>query len=166
MQAEHRLQSRLRMFFDDYLTGGVEWVSIDHGVKLGGTPQQRANQWARMKARGIRPGVEDVQLLHKKDFFAIELKVGANGLSDAQRQRRDAVWANGQYYVVGRSVVAVFEYLELANVPFRRGALEAAQGHDRALAVEQSPKLKRPTKPRTTRPSRRALAFGAEVSKP
>ena len=159
MRAEHRLQSRVRMFMDAGFPKPGEWTSIDKGVRLSGTPQQRMAQAAAMKARGIKNGVHDVLVMYLGRLIWIELKVGRNSTSDSQNDWTAAVRANGFIAEEARSVVEVHDILVRHGIPIAPSMRLAAMHHDAALSVPEAPRKARASKSSAAKPSSKALAF-------
>jgi len=166
MRPEDRLQARVRMFLDAHLPAPATWTAVNKGVLLAGDDQQRMRTAQRLKAQGVKNGIEDVMIWHGKDYFAVELKTATGRLSEAQETRAKAVEANGQRYGVFRSVEGLYHYLKAYGVPFERSALIAAMHHDAALSVPHV--VGRPAKPRTAKGklSARALAFARAAQSP
>ena len=162
MKPEARLRARVRMYLDQALPITARWSSIEHGRQHSGDATQRAREWQRLKAQGVATGLPDVMIWNGKDFFAIELKAGKNGLTDAQKGWRDFLWSSGQHYIECRSVVDLHDYLTTHGLidiaPTHRHHAEA---HDRALAEpEKAKKPARPAKPRVTK---KGLSVAAKV---
>ena len=163
MSPEHRMQSRLRIYLKDALPAPGEWTSIDKGVLLSGTPQQRMHQAMKMTARGIKGGVSDVVVMYCGLCVWIELKAGRNSLQPQQVAWAQSVRANGFVAEEARSVVEVHDLLVRLGVPVPPSMRLAALSHDAALSVPE-PAKKRSTRPaQAPRPTAAALAFGRAV---
>ena len=161
---EDRLQARVRMFLDTHLPPPATWTAVNKGVVLAGDEQQRMRTAQRLKAQGVKNGIEDVMIWNGKDYFAVELKTATGKLSEAQERRAMAVEANGQRYGVFRSVEGLYHYLKAHGVPFAPSALIAAMQHDAALAVP--PIERKPPHRAVSWPSAKARAFGAAAQSP
>jgi len=162
VKPEARLRARVRLYLDAALPITARWSSIEHGRQHSGDATQRAREWERLKSQGVKTGLADLMIWHCKDFFAVELKAGANGLTEAQKGWRDFFWASGQHYIECRSVVELHDYLVTHGLidiaPIHRHHAEA---HDRALAEPEKPKrAARPAKPRATK---KGLSVAAKV---
>ena len=166
MRPEDRLQARVRMFLDAHLPPPATWTAVNKGVLLAGDDQQRMRTAQRLKAQGVKNGIEDVMIWHGRQYFAVELKTEKGRQSEAQQKRQADVEANGQHYQVLRSVIDLYYYLMGWAVPFAPSARIAALHHDAALSVPHV--VGKPAKPRTAkaRPSARALAFARAAQSP
>jgi hypothetical protein len=154
MRPEDRLQSRARMFLDKYLLPPAYYTAIEHGRKHAGTPQQRAREWERLKAKGVKAGLPDLMFFGGYyNFLPMELKAGKNTTSAGQDLFGAAMKALGMPYEVCRSVCEIG--FKLLNYGFHLGAewQAAAQHHDAALARETPPKRPRAAKPRAAKPT-------------
>jgi hypothetical protein len=151
MRPEDRLQSRARMFLDEYLLPPAYYTAIEHGRKHAGTEKQRAAEWQRLKAKGVKAGLPDLMVwLPGRHFTAIELKAGRNTTSDMQDAFCDAITHLGHKYVVCRSIYEIGQMLAL-DESLATGWLNEAVRHDAALARETPPKRFRATKPRAAK---------------
>lgn len=165
MRPEDRLRARCRMFLNEALPAPAFWSSIEHGQKLSGDKVQRARQWGRLKAQGIKTGLADIFIWWSGKFIGVELKVGDNDTSDAQDDFADAMRDNGFQCHTIRSVIALDELLRQVGMDIPRSMQIAAAGHDAALT--QPEKLKKPTRrqaarvvrPKATKASQRFSAF-------
>jgi hypothetical protein len=111
------------------------WSAIEHGRMHHGSDEERAREWGRLKAKGVKVGLPDVFGVWCFKFFAIELKAGRNDTSAAQDQFAAAWRANGGLYFVCRSVAEVDAALRSMSLPVHRSMAIAAAGHDAALSV-------------------------------
>lgn len=135
-QPEARLRARCRMWLDQCLPAPAVWSSIEHGRKHTGTPEQRAREWQRLKAQGVRPGLADVMIWLCGRFIGIELKAGRNTTSEAQDAWGAAIRTLGHGYYVVRSVSELASILTRSGVALTPSALSLADAHDRELACE------------------------------
>ena len=119
------------------------WSSIEHGRLHHGTDTERAIEWQRLKAQGVRQGLPDILLCHQAKMAAIELKFGKNSLRFAQKYFRDAWLANGGIHVEARSIVELDEKLRFAGFDIPRSMSIAALEHDTALAIPEKKKKPR-----------------------
>jgi hypothetical protein len=156
MRPEDRLQSRVRMFLDAYLSPPVWWSSVGHERK------QTLAQGAAQKARGIRRGLPDVMIWAPSYFLGVELKAGKNGTTDAQNVFQAQMAVLGHGYEVVRSVEQLGEKLVQHGIPLAGGWRIAAQLHDHALDGATPPR--KPSKPRTPKPTRTQVAAGNRVA--
>ena len=89
----------------------LRFVGSANGTYLGaaGKPGKAGPiRWASLQATGCSPGYPDL-FIHRRGAdgeigLAVELKVGANALTPAQRAWRDALVAEGCHYAVVYSV--------------------------------------------------------------
>jgi hypothetical protein len=158
MRPEDRLQSRARMFLDEYLLPPAYYTAIEHGRKHAGTPQQRAREWERLKAKGVKAGLPDLMVWGEtadgqKKFIAIELKAGKNTTSANQDAFAKAMYVLDFSYCVCRSVEEIGWALLEQRVSMKSWWDFAAKDHDAALARETPPKRPRATKPRAAKPT-------------
>lgn len=161
MRPEDRLRARFRMFLKDYLLLPARFSAIEHGRKHGGTKEQRAAEWGRLKAQGVQTGLMDAFVMAPgKVFIWIEAKAGKNVLSDTQEGWRDTVAACGFVHVEARSVMGLAVALNGHDIALRRGWEAVAEHHDAALATEPKPA----PKPRADKPSRQQVERGNRIS--
>ena len=106
-QREGKLQAAcVRWFRFQYARYKKLLVSSVNGAHLQGTPEQRAKQWKRMENEGATPGVSDLFLFVARGEWhglCIEMKVGGNTQSPAQKEWQALVTAEGYRYEVVRS---------------------------------------------------------------
>ena len=88
------------------------WTTVGHG----GGGKVRG---AQLKARGLRPGWPDVQILFRGKLYCIELKAGRNGLEPEQRFCQAAIMVAGGYCETCKSVEQVEDWLRLYSFPLR-----------------------------------------------
>ncbi|HXT81355.1 MAG TPA: hypothetical protein VN702_17450 [Acetobacteraceae bacterium] len=155
MRTEDDLQKRVRAFLDHHLPAGAIWTAIDKGVVYSGDQMQRIRTAARMKARGVKNGTEDVQVIYGQRIRAVELKTGTKQ-SEAQEIRQGGLIANGHAYAVCRSVMDVHDFLLRDGMPIEPAARIAAMRYDAMGAP--AVKGKRASTPRAEKPKQRALA--------
>jgi len=162
-QPEARLRARCAMLLKSHLASPCWFTSIEHGRKHAGTPQQRAAEWTRLQAQGVKAGIGDMLILAPGYAVWLELKAGANKQSDVQLSMQSAMVALGHGYAVVRSVEQLVDVLEQHGIPLLAGARVAALRHDGMLAVPVAKKPARVAKPRAEKPTRKQLATLARV---
>lgn len=165
MRPEDRLRSRLRMYLDKVVPAPPEamWSSIEHGRLHRGTDEERAREWQRLKAQGVKTGLFDAEIAWR-NIIAIELKWGKNTLSSDQRKMRDAWVNNGGKHIEARSVVEVDAALRALGLPVPRSMQIYAAEQDAALSQpEKRPRRARtwPTEAEAEEVGRSAAAKGA-----
>ena len=83
----------------------VPFVGSANGMYLGGgSKQDGARKWPSLKSTGCSAGYPDI-FIHRRGFngeigLAVELKIGANRLSPAQKLWRDVLVAEGNHFAV------------------------------------------------------------------
>lgn len=157
MQPEARLRARCAMLLKSHLAPPCWFTSIEHGRKHAGTAEQRAAEWTRLQAQGVKAGIADVLVLAPGYALWLELKAGANQQSDAQLAMQNAMAFLGHGYVVVRSVEQLVDVLEKHGIPLLAGARVAALRHDGMLAAPAKV-AKRTAKPRPAKPTRKQVA--------
>lgn len=163
MRPEDRLRSRCRMYLNQALPPPLFYSAIEHGRKHGGDDFQRAKEWSRLKAQGVKTGLADIFIWAPRRFIAIELKAGKNDTSDKQDQFAAAMVANAHHYHVVRSVAELDVILRI-YAPILPSMRIAALGYDAELSAPEKVVLKkggggyRPPKPRANPTALRKLA--------
>lgn len=152
-QPEARLRARCAMLLGAHLAPPCWFTSVEHGRKHAGTPQQRAAEWTRLQAQGVKAGIGDMLVLAPGYALWLELKAGANTQSDAQLAMQNAMTALSHGYAVVRSVEQLVDVLEQHGIPLHAGARVAALRHDGMLAVPVARKPARTAKPRAEKPT-------------
>lgn len=112
IQREWSAQRAHVAFLSKALPADAYFTAIDIGTA------GSARQGMLRRARGVRPGIADLLIVHKGTTLWIEVKVGAS-LSEAQKMFRDAVCANGHYWALARSTEDVEAALLTAGIPLR-----------------------------------------------
>lgn len=171
MPPEARLRARVRMWLSAYLPSPGLWTSIEHGRAHHGTPEQRAREWQRLAAQGVKKGIPDVMVWYRGLCMGLELKVGRNTATPDQERFGAALVANGFAWRVCRSVEDVARFLHHSGVPVTGAAFQMAAAYDAELAREVvAPKKKASRAPARNKPTRaqlsaieRARASGALV---
>ena len=88
---EHELQLSCTGMLSIILLPDVCWTAIDHSgsvdrrIGRNGVPIGLLEMKKR-KARGVQDGIWDYAFWHRGEAFAVEMKVGDNDLSDAQKE--------------------------------------------------------------------------------
>lgn len=118
-EPEHDLQVQVAAFLDVALAGVALWSSIDHGAgKMTGRVA------GRRKARGVKPGWPDVQIVFGggagvRVLLGIELKAGRGRPSPEQVEVCAAWESQGGLYRVCRSLAEVDAAIAAAGIPLR-----------------------------------------------
>lgn len=155
-QPEARLRARCAMFLKSHLMFPCWYSAIEHGRKHSGTAEQRAREWQRLLAQGVKPGLADMLVLAPAFVLWLEMKAGANKQSPAQEAFARDMGALCFGYEVIRSVEQLGEALQRHGIPLAANWRVAAMHHDAALDVP----TKGPNKPprtRTAKPTARGL---------
>jgi hypothetical protein len=155
-QPETRLQKRCRMFLDAYLSPPCKWSSVGRERKQ--TPQQGQEQ----NARGFKRGLPDIMLWAPSYFLAVELKSKTGRMQPDQYVFQADMAVLGHGYEVVRSVEQLGEKLVQHGIPLAGGWRIKAQLHDMELDGATPPR--KPSKPRTTKPTRTQVAAGNRVA--
>lgn len=140
---EHQLQTAAYAYLRKALPPEALVWSTDHAGK------RSVAAGARMKQRGIIPGISDMFVFWRGTLVALELKSGRNGATDAQDVFGHAVMDNGGRYYVVNSLEHIEAYLRHVGIPLRATMLTAVE-RDALLAA---PKAPRKSKPRVQKPS-------------
>ena len=156
MKPEARLRSRCRMYLTKALPLPGWFTAIEHGRKHTGTKEQRAREWQRLAAQGVKKGIPDMEI-HDLGYIGVELKVGADQ-SGAQSKVEAAIVANGGTYWLVRSVVTLHDNLVGHGVPVRPSFRVLAMQYDAVLAQPEK-KGKGGGNEKPARPSKRAQQF-------
>ena len=164
-QPEHDLQASVSNFLKAHLPADMAWTAVETGIKAGGTPQQRMHAWNKQKARGIHAGVHDLPIIYWHGvLLSIELKFGDNKPSDEQLAWGVKIKAQGghvAYCWTRREVLDAFDAAFGDDNPLRHVPPGLVS---RFLAYDAEPvrvkKVRRPSKPRVPKPTRRAVAVG------
>lgn len=156
LKPEERLQVYVVRRLRDVLPRDCEWCAIEQGVKLSGTPIQRANAWKRLENKGVKAGVVDLHFWWQRQYACIELKWGKNPVTDAEERFMAGIQAAGFYAAAAWSAAEVERHLTASGIPLS-GTLD---GIDARLEVEAPPRKPRKasSKPRAEKPERKALA--------
>lgn len=153
MKPEARLRSRCRAFGDSHVLLPTYWTAIEHGRKHSGTDEQRAREWGRLKAQGVKEGIADLMYQVPGFTLWVECKSGKNKQQPAQIAFMEAQLRIGNGYEIVRSVEALGEALERHGIPLAPGWRVAAMHHDAALEAPPKGHNKPPraVKPRGNR---------------
>jgi hypothetical protein len=93
---EHALQASVAAFFKSWLPADMPWSSVDHGITFKGDALQRANQWNRLAARGVKKGLHDMPIIfYRGHLHSIELKRPGQDADDEQRAWGAKIVAQG-----------------------------------------------------------------------
>lgn len=157
-QPEARLRARCAMLLRSHLAPPCWFTSVEHGRKHSGTPQQRAAEWTRLQAQGVKAGIGDMLILAPGYALWLELKSATGRQSDAQLTMQNAMAALGHGYALVRSVEQLVDVLEQHGIPLQPGARVAALRHDGMLAVPVARKPARAAKPHAEKPTPKQLA--------
>lgn len=141
MRPEDRLRATARVFANAYVEPPTWWSAIEHGRRHHGTEQQRAAEWRRMAAQGVKPGIGDMLFQRAGFTLWVEFKAGKNVQTAAQRQFEAAQEAIGNGYIVVRTISHLGGALAEAGFPIGLGWQLAAMRWDAQL--EAPTKIKR-----------------------
>ncbi len=104
---EHALHKTVAEYLDLVLPHDAVWTTIGHGgFKL---PIQVARA---MKARGVKAGWPDIQILWRHAYYGIELKTRKGVLSKAQKELHPRLRATGAQVAICRSIEDVTSTLK------------------------------------------------------
>jgi hypothetical protein len=145
------------MLLKSHLAPPCWFSSFEHGRKHAGTAQQRAAEWTRLQAQGVKAGIGDMLILAPGYALWLELKSATGRQSDAQLAMQNAMAFLGHGYAIVRSVEQLVDVLEKHGIPLHAGARVAALRHDGMLAVPEKV-AKRTAKPRAAKPTRKQVA--------
>jgi len=161
MRPEDRLQVKCAKWLQSYLPEPNMCWAVEHGRLHRGDAIQRAQEWQRLKKKGVKVGVPDLHVALRGRYLAIELKVGKNTETTEQQAFGANLRTLGHGYHVARSVSDLAAILAHVGVALPASAIPQAAAYDRELAMAQEPaKAKEPRKPRPTskRPALDGLA--------
>lgn len=151
MRPEDRLRAKVRIWLETYATE-IVWSAIEHGRVHHGNDEQRAREWQRLAAQGVKKGIEDTQFVVPPSgrHLAIELKWLDNGQSVHQVIRMNNVRGAGGIYEVTNYVTGVAKILSGHGFKITQLAFYAAAAFDRELCIDPDnpPKLGKPKKPK------------------
>lgn len=170
LRPEERFQVLVVRRLEEVVPSRVVWTAIEHGVTFSGDEVQRARQWGRLRNKGVRESVLDLNFWWADEtgtgrFATIDLKVGRNTPTSGQVKFANAIRAAGFYAGFAWSAEELQRHLREAGVPLT-GTLH---GIDAMLATPppvKATKQKAPGKPRAPRPSSRALAIATQAQLP
>lgn len=97
---------------------GVCWTTIEHRNARG------AAEGARRKARGVKPGIPDLDFIFEYRSYRVELKDHDGVLSADQKDMRAKIMAAGGQWALCRSLEAVID--QLGHWGFPQGARRVA----------------------------------------
>lgn len=151
-ESEHALQIAVKKWCRECIAERYVLLAFDRSK----APGQFTH--AREKARGIRAGTPDLQILFRGRSVWIELKAASGTVSEAQTALHAEMGEVGHAVHVCRSVVEVMGVLVAAGLKTTPTAALHAEAKDRFLATPKEPKKRAPAKPRAKRPTPRQLA--------
>ena len=144
-QREWVLQRSIVTYLSKALPPTAYFTSIDIGSA------GSAQQGSLRKARGVRPGIADVMIVHNGTTLWLEIKAGTQ-LSEAQKLFRDQVAANGHYWSLARCPEDVEQACRDVGIPLR-----ATFGQIHQRIAEQQARLPAKRKRAAPRKSRGSL---------
>ncbi len=109
--AEWDFQTTVAKFLDLALPVGAFWTSIDMG------PARSKAVGGMRKARGLKAGVPDALIIWGNIALWLEIKTQRGQLSDAQKNVRAALLANGHLWALVRSIDDVVTACAMARIP-------------------------------------------------
>lgn len=133
---EHALQIVVCAYLSRALPPDSTFTSIDAATDQKMTPIAGA----RRRARGIRAGWPDCQILYRGQFFGIELKEGAGRQSENQALMQAEIKRAGGRYAICRSVEDVEAALRAWGVPLRATAMTSRERDARLKARLDAPR--------------------------
>lgn len=138
MRPEDRLRARCRMLCQTHVLPPTYWTAIEHGRQHHGTKEQRAREWERLKAQGVKTGVADFLLQRRGLSLWQELKVDTeqSGPQEAFEAEQLAI---GNGYEIARTVTQFGENCEKHGIALKPGWRVKAGLHDLELAAAQPP---------------------------
>ncbi len=129
VQREWQLHRAIAVYLSKALPPTAYWTSIDIGSA------GSAQAGALRKARGVKPGIADLLIVHDGTTLWLEIKAGTQ-LSEHQKMFRDQVAANGHYWSLARSPEDAEQACLAARIPLR-----ATFGQIRERIAEQNERL-------------------------
>lgn len=148
MQREWRFQTAAYAYLRKALPADALVWGTDHAGK------RSPAAGARMKQRGIIPGIPDLFIFYKRTLIGLELKAGRNTATDAQQAFGASIVENGGAFSVVTTIEQIEALLRHMHIPLRATTLTAAE-RDAFLSMERAPSK---SKPRTEKPSRARVA--------
>lgn len=159
---EDKLRAAAAKFASAYIDPPTWWSAIEHGRRHHGTDIQRAAEWGRMKAQGVKPGIADMMFQRAGFTLWVEFKAGTNRQTPVQRQFEAAQNAIGNGYVVVRTLGHMGDALAEAGFGLGLGWQLAAWRYDAELAAI-APAKKRLAAPKA-KPTLSQIARGNRFS--
>lgn len=104
---EDALHIAVAQFLNLALPRDACWTTVEHGSK------RTKAEAGKLKAKGVKPGVPDIIIFHKRRTYAIELKTEKGRLSAVQKDMHKHLKDAGVYVYTARSV----EEIELILAP-------------------------------------------------
>lgn len=151
IKPEHVLQIAVKQWLTEALPAAVVWTAVDHGIWFNSDLGMR--MWARLKARGIKPGIPDLHFWWNEKYLAIELKVGEGKLTEDEEAWLKKVSDNGFGSAACWTVSEVEAALRSNGFPVRT----SSAGIDARLPLRTKPKRKTASKPRQKTANQAAL---------
>lgn len=146
---EHDFQAAAHVFLCRALPEAVHWATDHAGAR---SPAAGA----RLKRRGIVPGIPDHFTLYRGILIAWEWKAGQNAATDSQISFGEAIAGAGGHFFVCRTIDEIEAALNGLGWPLRA----SAKGIDAKLAAraEAPRKLAKPRAEKPTSAQLRAVA--------
>jgi hypothetical protein len=97
-----------------YLQLALSGAAIHHSANemdIGGDPRAKAIAQSKAKAKGMRPGWPDIEVIWRGHFWTFEVKAEGNYATKQQRECGADIEKNGGKWAVVRSVDDVAECL-------------------------------------------------------
>lgn len=110
---EDALHMAAAQFLDLALPEDACWTTVEHGGYR--TKAERG----KLKAKGLKPGWPDVQIVWQGLMICIELKTPGGTLSKAQRDLHPRLMAAGALVYTAKQVEEVEGFLRGCGVPLR-----------------------------------------------
>jgi hypothetical protein len=149
---EHQFQQAAYVYLRAALPGAAIW-STDHAGKR--TPMAGA----RLKQRGVIPGISDMFVYWAGQLVALELKAGKNDATEGQNSFGAMIRDNGGRFYVVWCIADIETALRGIGFPLRATTM-TAQDRDMKLAA---PSVKKASKPRAAKPAASKLRKWARI---
>lgn len=110
---EWDFQTTVAEFLDLALPAEAFWSSVDMG------PARSKAVGGLRKARGLRSGIPDLIIVYQRITVWVECKTSTGTLSQAQKNVRLALLANGHHWALARTLDDVTQACAAVGIPLR-----------------------------------------------
>lgn len=110
---EDAFHKTVAQYLDWALPRDAVWTTVEHGGK------RTKTEGGKLKAKGLKPGWPDVQIVYRGRLICIELKAPGGTLSDVQEAMHKRLTLAGAYVYTATDMAAVEGYLRGHDVPLR-----------------------------------------------